>query len=273
MTPWLLLLLHAALVALAAPTLAGLLRGTPAQPWRDLIRLARKPGIRPAAASFVFAAAPPLSLGAAAAAALLVPSFSLGMATAPAADLVVVAGLLALSRLAPALAAFDASATQTFATTQITAARIAGEPVLLLAALATVLMSGGTNLEAAALRDGLPGLRLPGLLAGFALLAVVAAEPRSPAIFSGRPLALMTAATHLRLVAGLSLVMAVGLPFGLAPPAAGLEAWLVGAACWALKLGVLAALAAVLAPHRVLMPAAALLALIAAVILGAQATV
>jgi formate hydrogenlyase subunit 4 len=273
MTAWLLLLLHASLVAAVAPTLFGLLNGHPAQPWRDLIRLSRKPTLRPPTASFIVAASPPLSLAAAAAAALLVPSFTLGMATAPTADLIVVAGLLALSRLAPTLAAYETSAAQTAAAAQYAAARLPIEPVLLLAALATLLMSGGTNIEAAALRDIQPGLRLPGLLAGFALLAVMAAEPAPPAIFSGRAQALVTAAAHLRRVAGLSLVLAVGLPFGLAPPGAGLAAWAVGAACWALKLGLLAALATALAPHRILLPAAALLALIAAVILGAQATV
>jgi formate hydrogenlyase subunit 4 len=285
MTAWVLLLLHAVLMMAAVPALAWLV-GAPAvqgaaHVWRgpawtlgrDLIRLGRKPSLQPPTASFIFAAVPSFSLGAAAAAALVVPSFSLGMATAPAADLVAVVGLLALSRLAQVLAAYETSAAQSFAANQVAAARLPTEPVLLLAALAMLLMSGGTNLEVAALRDGWPILRVPGLLAGFALLAAVVVEPALPALYSGRALALVMVAAHVRRVAGLSLVMAVGLPFGLAPAGAGLAAWAVGVACWLLKLGLLAGLAALLAPHRILLPAAALLALIAAIILGGQATV
>lgn len=267
------LLLHAVLVGLMAPTLGGVLAGDPEKPWHDLIRLARKPSIQPHGASFIFAAMPSLSLGAAATAALLVPSFTLGMATAPAADFVVVAGLLGLSRLAPALATYDTAATQIFAGTQVAAARLPAEPILLLVALCALLMSGGTSLEAAALRDGLPGLRLAGTLAGLALLAVVACEPPVPAVYSGRALALVTLAGHLRRLAGLSLVAAVGFPFGMALAGSSPDAWVVGAACWALKLGVLGALAVVVAPRPILLPAAALLALIAAVILGAQGRV
>ena len=116
MMPGLALLLHAALVAVMAPTLDGLLRQVQArignqapppwqQPWRDLVRLWRKPGLTPVGGWFVFAAAPPVALGAAATAALLVPAFTAAMGTAGAADLIVVAALLTLSRMAPAIAA------------------------------------------------------------------------------------------------------------------------------------------------------------------------
>jgi formate hydrogenlyase subunit 4 len=273
MMPWLALLLHAALVAVLAPTLDGVLRGHPSGSWRDLVRLSRKPSLQPVGASFIFSIAPSLSLAAAATAALLVPSFTLGMVTSPAADLIVVLALLALSRLALALATFEAGATNAFAGTRIADARVPIVPVLFLVALGTLMMAGNTNIEAAALRDGLPGLRLPALLTALALLAVVAHEPSSPAIVSGRDLALTTVAAQLRRLAGLSLVATTGLPFGIATPGATLDAWVVGAACWVLKLGILGTIVTILGPHRAILPAAALIALVAAIILGAQASV
>ena len=115
------LLLHAALVLAAAPVLAGALRlararlegrrGPPlSQGWRDLARLSRKRPVLAQDASWVFAAVPGVCATATVAAALLVPSFALGMATAPLSDLLVVAGLLALARCVLALAGLDAGA-------------------------------------------------------------------------------------------------------------------------------------------------------------------
>ena len=274
MIPFLTLLLHAALIAAAAPLLDGFLRQAaarlhraaappPLQSLHDLRRLWRKPPHRPAAASFLTALAPPVALAAAATAALLTPSFSLGMATAPAADLVVIAALLALSRLLPALAAIDAAAP--LAAAQIPAARLPAEPVLLLAALALILLAGTTNLDAAALATT---LRVPAALAGLALLAALFPEPPTPAAFTGRDLALVAAAAQLRRVTTLSVAAAVIIPLGLAPPGATPDAWLAAAALWAIKLPALGLLATALAPYRVIYPAAALLALIAAVIIG-----
>ena len=112
------LLLHAALLLALAPVLAGGLRtararllgrgGPPVlQGWHDLIRLARKQPVLADNASWLFAAVPGVCAAAVLAAALLVPSFALGMATAPLSDLLVVAGLLGLARCALALAALD----------------------------------------------------------------------------------------------------------------------------------------------------------------------
>ena len=111
-------LVHVALLLAAAPLLVGLIRrikarlvgraGPPLmQPYRDLLRLARKQPVLAENASVVFRAAPLASFAATAAAAALVPSFALGMATAPVADLLVIAGLLTIARVALALAAMD----------------------------------------------------------------------------------------------------------------------------------------------------------------------
>src|SRR5690242_589571 len=91
-------LLHAALTFAAAPVLIGVVRLAKArllgragpsiwQPWRDLIRLGRKQPVLAENASPLFRAAPQVACTAIAAAAMLVPSFGLGMVTAPLSDL------------------------------------------------------------------------------------------------------------------------------------------------------------------------------------------
>ncbi len=138
------------------------------QPWRDLLRLLRKQPVMAENASWLFAAAPAGCLAAIAAAAALVPSFALGMASAPLADLLVIAGLLALARCILALAAMDvgtafggigASREMTFA--------VFAEPALLLVIFTLALLAGTTNLDviAACLREGTlraAGLARPG---------------------------------------------------------------------------------------------------------------
>ncbi len=282
MTGWLALLLHAALLAVAAPALDGLMRraaalraGQPApplsQPWHDLRRAWRKTTARPGGASVPATVA--LSLASAMAAALLVPSFTSGLATAGAADFVVVAGLLALSRAAPALAAHEAgSGPLAFASGQAMAARLGAAPVLLLAGFAVSLLSGGTNLGAAAatIRDGGPGTRLGAAMAGLAVLGVTTAEHAARAGWSGRDAALATVAGQLRVLTGLSLAAAVALPFGLAPTGSGALAWSVGLVAWVMKVGVLGVAVAVLGAPRLTLAGAALLALISVVVAGAQ---
>lgn len=253
------LLLHAALVLAAAPVLAGLLgrararllgrSGPPAlQPWRDLVRLARKQPVLAEDASWLFAAVPGVCVAATLAAALLVPSFALGMATAPLADLLVVAGLLALARCALALAGLDAgTAAGGMGASRTTSIAAYAEPVLLLVFLVLALLAGTTNLDAtaAALREGGQGLRLPLGLAGLAVCVVVLADrPGQDALaleYSGRHLALIQYAAALRLLLWLSLIAAMFLPFGLAPAGAGPLAWIVGLLAWAGKLGGLCA--------------------------------
>jgi hypothetical protein len=90
-----------------------------------------------------------------------------------------------------------------------------------------------------------------------------------PAAWSGRALALLRAAGQMRRVAALSMAAAL-FPLGMAGPGSGAEAWLIGAVVWALKLIAVAAFGAMVAAPRGLLPAAALLALISAVVLGVQ---
>lgn len=273
------LLLHLLLTLAVAPLLVGLVRlakarmvgrlGPPVlQPWRDLKRLLRKQPIVADSVSFVFTAAPAICLASTLAALALVPSFGLGMTTAPVSDLIVLAGLLGLGRAALALAAMDtgtsfgglgASREMLFA--------VFAEPALLLVVFALALMTGTTNLDAVvtAIASGHLGLRISMALAGVSLAIVALAESGripvdNPAThleltmvheamaleYSGRHLAMIEAAAALRLLVWFSLLAAIFAPFGMAPaPEAGqgpalLLLWAMGAAIWAAKLLVLA---------------------------------
>jgi formate hydrogenlyase subunit 4 len=229
---------------------------------------------------------------------MLVPGFARDMAFAPMADLLVIAGLLALGRVAIALAGMDVGT----AFGGLGAARemsfsVFAEPALILSALTFAILAGTTNLDAivGAFGEGQLGLRVSLGLALAALLAVAVAENAripvdNPATHleltmvheamileaSGRHLALWEMQAALKLLLWLMLVAAVFLPAGIAPAAAGPLAWAGGLLAFGAKLAVLAlALAAfesAIAKMRVFrvpefLGAALLLGLLAAVFL------
>ncbi len=283
MIGWLALLVHLALVLSMAPVLAGLLarRAHPRQAWRDLRKLYRKPVLRPER-SLVFDVAPALSLSASLVAALLVPSFGLGMVTAPLADLVLLAGLFALSRAALLLAALECGdGLAGLAGQRLAVLRLVADPALLVLILVVAAATGSSNLDTAAtaLRDN--GLHAPLLVAAFAgVIVLLAGAEREPLMlgFAGRDLAILQFAAQLRLVTVLSLLATLVLPFGLAPAGAWIDAWVAGAALWAVKLAVLGAASVALGTLRArLVPEQArelaalglVLALLAAVLLFA----
>ncbi len=254
------LVLHAALMLAAAPTLAGFLdagrarlagrAGPPlSQPWRDLARLLRKQPVVADQASFVTVGAPYACFVATACAALLVPSYALGMVSAPASDLFVIVGLLATARVTMALAALDAG-TPSGGIGASRAGLLAtfAEPALALVVLTVALLAGGTNLDrsAAALSEGGQGMGASLALAGAAtaMVALIASRhlESSDWELSGRHLALVGLAGQLRLLAWFGLVGALFLPFGLAPEGAGPLAWLIGLLAWAAKVTVLGGL-------------------------------
>jgi formate hydrogenlyase subunit 4 len=272
------LAIHIALIVVFAPLLAGLVQriqarllghaGAPwLQPWRDLQRLARKQPVVPENASSLFRAAPLAVFVAVAAAAAMVPSFALGMATAPLADLLVIAGLLTLARCTVALAAMDTGTAfgGVGASRTLTYAAFA-EPALMLVILGLGLLAGTTNLDTIAglLRDGriaLHGALAPALAAivGVAVAQTGCAPldnrlaPSEFAIadattleYTGRNLALLEGAAALRLMVWLNLIAAIFLPFGAAMPDAGPLQWAVGLGASAIKLVGLAAVLAVL---------------------------
>ncbi|MBP0463549.1 NADH-quinone oxidoreductase subunit H [Roseomonas sp. PWR1] len=302
-------LAHIALLLAAAPLLTGVVRWLksrmmgrrgphPLQPMRDLLKLLRKRPVLAENASAISRAAPYLAAGAALAAAALVPSFARGMAFAPLADLILVAGLLALGRVAMALAGMDVGTPfgGLGAAREMSFAALA-EPALIVAALTLAILAGTTNLDAigAAFRDGGLGLRVSLGLALVALLAVAVAENAripvdNPATHleltmvheamileaSGRHLALWEFAAMLRLLLWLMLLSAIFLPFGQAAAGAAPHYWPLGLLAFAAKLGglalALAAFESAIAKMRVFrvpefLGAALLLGLLGAVLL------
>jgi formate hydrogenlyase subunit 4 len=265
-------ILHIALMLAAAPLVVGGVRWLkarlmgragphPLQPLRDVLKLLRKRPLLAEGAGAASRAAPYVAAAAALAAAALVPGFARGMVLAPLADLVLIAGLLAVGRVALALAGMDAGTAfgGMGASREMSFAALA-EPALLVAVLILALLAGTTAPEgiAAPFQEGAVGLRVSLLLALVAVLAVALVEnARMPADnpathleltmvheamvleASGRHLALWEAAAALRLTTWLALVAAVFLPFGSAPAGFAPLGWALGLLAWAAKLAVL----------------------------------
>jgi len=249
--------LHIALMLAAAPVVVGLQRWAearlagrtgpdPWQPWRDLARLRRKQPALAENASPLSRSASLACIAAMAVAASLVPSFTLGMAFAPLADLLALAGLLALARAVLALAALDpGTAPAGLAAGRTASLACLAEPCVFLVILALGLLGGTTNL------DLLIGLQLQGMLQPPAAAALAAASLVALAVassdttgqsteFSGADLALIDFAEALRVLIWFDLIGALFLPLGMAVPGAGPLGWLVGLLAWAARVAVMA---------------------------------
>src|SRR6185437_8043421 len=227
-------LLHIALMLAAAPLLTGIVRWlkarllgrvgpSPLQPWRDLARLARKQPVLAENATPLFEAAPIVQFAIIGVAALLVPSFALGMASAPVADLLVIAGLLTFARCTLALAGMDvgtgfggigASREMMFA--------VFAEPALLMVIFTLALLAGTTNLDAVAFiavaltETGRIPVDNPGTH-----LELTMVHEAMVLEYSGRDLALIDGAAMLKLLLWFTLIATVFVPFGAAPAGAG----------------------------------------------------
>lgn len=278
-------LLHIALTLVAAPTLLGVVRwiearlagraGPPVlQPWRDLRRLQRKEPLLAESASDLSTVAPLISAAAIGIAAVLVPSFTLGMTFAPYADLLVVAGLLALSRASLALADMDAgTAIGGMGASRVMNLACLAEPALLLVVFVLALFAGSTNLDLVAAMQQESANWHAAIAMAFAAAALVAFVDvgRRPTLleFNGCDLALIEATDALRYLLWFNLIGAMFLPFGMASSGAGPAAWLVGLASWlarTLAFAVALALAPALVGHVRVMRAARVLGV--AILLG-----
>ena len=266
-------LLHLALILALAPVLAGSVRWLkarlmgrrgphPLQPWRDLLKLLKKRPVLAENASAISRVAPYVAVASALLAAALVPSFARGMVLAPFADLLLIAGLLALGRFAMALAGMDVgTAFGGIGATREMAFAALAEPALVLAALIFAILAGTTNLDVITgiFQEGALGLRVSLGFAAVALLAVAVAENAripvdNPATHleltmvheamileaSGRHLALWEFQASLRLTLWLALLAAAFLPFGMAAPGAGPIAWVIGLSIFIVKMAALA---------------------------------
>jgi formate hydrogenlyase subunit 4 len=267
-----------ALVLALAPLLTGFIRKvkarlqrrrgpSPFQPYRDLWRLMQKEVVLAENASWLFRVAPYLIFAATWVAAALVPTFATGLVFSWTADLIAIVALLASARFFLALAGMDTGTSfgGIGSSREVMISSIA-EPAMLLIIFTLALVAGSTQLSTMAAVMGSPevGLRVSLGLALIALVIVAIAENArvpvdNPAThleltmvheamvleYSGRHLALIEAASSLKLLLFLSLIACVFMPVGLAAAGAGPLAHLQGMAFYVLKLALLGFLLAV----------------------------
>ena len=242
-------LLQLALVLAIAPLLSGFVRklkahlvgrqGPPLlQPYRELARLLRKEVVLAESASWLFRAAPYLIFATTWIAAALVPTFAAGLIFSDAADVIAIVALLGAARFMLALAGLDVGTSfgGIGASREMMIASLA-EPAMLMVVFTLSLLAGSTQLSyiAAALQAPEVGLRVSLALALVALIMVALAENAripvdNPAThleltmvheamileYSGRHLALIEAASYLKLVLYVSLIACVFFPWGIA---------------------------------------------------------
>ena len=257
------------LVLLLAPLLTGYVRKVKAhllrrrgpplvQPYRDLLKLIRKEVVLADNASWVFRVAPYLVVATVLVAAALVPTFATGLAISPAADLIAIVALLGSARFVLALAGLDIGTSfgGIGSSREMMIASLA-EPAMLMMVFTLSLLAGSTQLSsiAASMQGPDVGLRVSLALALVGLIMVAIAENAripvdNPAThleltmvheamileYSGRHLALIEAASHLKLLLYLSVIVCVFFPWGIAASGQGPTAYLAGLAVYALKL-------------------------------------
>jgi formate hydrogenlyase subunit 4 len=266
------------LVLSLAPLLTGLVRKAKArllrrqgppllQPYRDLIRLARKEAIVADSASWLFRIVPYIVFALTWVAAALVPTFATGLLFSWSADLIVIIALLGSARFFLALAGMDVG-TSFGGIGSSREAMIAtlAEPALIMIVFTLALIAGSTQLSTIAgimLAPGM-GLRVSLGLALIALIIVAIAENGripvdNPAThleltmvheamvleYSGRHLALIELASSIKLLLYASLIACIFVPWGLAPAGAPLHVHLIGAVAYVAKLAVAGVLLAI----------------------------
>ena len=238
-----------ALVLLLAPLLSGYVRKVKArllrrqgppliQPYRDLVKLLHKEVVLAENASWVFRVAPYIIFATTWVAAALVPTFATGLALSPAADLIAIVALLGSARFMLALAGLDVGTSfgGIGSSREMMIASLA-EPALLMIAFTLSLLAGSTQLSSVAtfMQGSDVGLRVSLAMALVALVMVAIAENArvpidNPAThleltmvheamileYSGRHLAVIEAASSLKLLLYLSIVGCVFAPWGVA---------------------------------------------------------
>jgi formate hydrogenlyase subunit 4 len=259
------------LVLLLAPLLTGLVRKAKArllrrqgpallQPYRDLLRLIRKDAVVAENASWLFRVAPYLIFAATWVAAALVPTFAIGLLFSWSADLIAIVALLGSARFFLALAGMDIGTSfgGIGASREVMIASLA-EPAMIMVVFTLALIAGSTQLSTIAgyMMSADVGLRVSLGLSLVALIMVAIAENAripvdNPAThleltmvheamvleYSGRHLAVIEAASFLKLLLYVSLISSVFLPWGVAQAGAGIVAYVIGIAAYIAKLAV-----------------------------------
>jgi formate hydrogenlyase subunit 4 len=264
-----------ALVVAVAPAVLGVTRkvkarllrrvGPPVlQPYRDLWKLMHKEAVLAHNASWVYRTAPYLIFAATWVAAALVPSYATSLLFSWSADLIAIVALLGTARFTLALAGMDVGTAfgGIGSSREMMIASLA-EPAMLLIVFTVALVAGTTQLSAVAtvFSTGSVGLRVSLGLGLFAFLVVAIAENAripidNPAThleltmvheamvleYSGRHLAMIEAASAVKLVLYFSLIACMFAPLGVAGPGAGVSDYALGIAAYLGKLAVLAVL-------------------------------
>ena len=183
-------LLQMTLVIAVAPLLTGIVRATKArllrrrgppliQPYRDLIRLARKEAVVADSASWLFRFVPYLVFAATWVAAALVPTFATGLLFSWSADLIAIIALLGAARFFLALAGLDVGTS--FGGLGSSREALFGalaEPAMIVIVFTLALVAGSTQLStiAAHMVSSNVGLRVSLGMALVALIIVALAE-------------------------------------------------------------------------------------------------
>jgi formate hydrogenlyase subunit 4 len=209
-------------------------------------------------ASWLFRAAPYLIFATTWVAAALVPTFATGLLYSWSADLIAIIALLGSARFLLALAGMDVGTSfgGIGSSREMMIATLA-EPAMMLIVLTLAIAAGTTRLAGVAdffIAEPL-AVRVSLALSLVALIIVALAEnARIPVDnpvthleltmvheamileYSGRHLALIEAASYLKLVLYLSLLICLFAPFGMAPANAGVGGWAIGLLAWSAKL-------------------------------------
>jgi formate hydrogenlyase subunit 4 len=269
--------LQMALVLVLAPGLTGLVRvikarllgrrGPPLiQPYRDLIRLLKKDVVLAENASWLFRVTPYLVFTAIWVAAVLLPTFTTALALTATADLIALVALLASARFFLALAGMDVGTSfgGLGSSREMMIAALA-EPAMLMVIFSVAILFRTTSVSLIVditLAGGI-GLRISLALALISLVMVAIAENGripidNPAThleltmvheamileYSGRHLALIEAASMVKLLLYMALIAFIFAPWGIAGPDSGPLAVLVGLITFVGKLAVGAVLLA-----------------------------
>jgi formate hydrogenlyase subunit 4 len=263
------------LVVAIAPAILGVTRkvkarllrriGPPVlQPNTDLWKLMHKEAVFAYNASWIYRSAPYIIFAATWVAAALVPSYATGLLFSWSADLIAIVALLGTARFTLALAGMDVGTAfgGLGSSREMMIASLA-EPAMLLIVFTVALVAGTTQLSTVAtvLSIESVGLRVSLALGLFAFMFVAIAENAripidNPAThleltmvheamvleYSGRHLAMIEAASALKLVLYFSLIACLFVPLGIAGPGAGVWAYAMGIAAYLGKLLVLAVL-------------------------------
>src|SRR5574337_203014 len=264
-------------VLLPAPLLTGFVRKVKArllrrrgppllQPYRDLVKLARKEVVVAESASWLFRAIPYLVFSATWVAAALIPTFATGLLFSWSADLIAIIALLGSARFFLALAGLDvgtgfggigASREMMFATL--------AEPAMIMIVFTVALIAGSTQLSTVAgfMLSPAVGLRVSLALGLIGLVIVAIAENAripvdNPAThleltmvheamvleYSGRHLAMIELSSFVKLLLYVSVIACIFFPFDLITDGAGLLAHTVALAAYLLKVTVVSLLLA-----------------------------